>query len=168
MPTYQRNSPASNVEWVTPLEIIQALGRFDLDPCTPETMPWQTAERRFTRQDDGLTKPWFGRVWLNPPFGPHAPAWLARLRDHGNGIALIPARTETRMFFASVWGYADGVCFLRGRPRFHHVDGRRSKSGINAPVCLVAYGKDNLSALQRCGLGIVVTAYKISSHYDGA
>ena len=160
MPTHQINSPETNVEWLTPPEIIAALGEFDLDPCTPEIMPWPTARQRYTRRDDGLSRPWFGRIWLNPPYGPHAAKWLSRLRDHGDGIALVPARTETRMFFDSVWGHAAGVCFMKGRPRFHHPDGTRSKTSINAPVCLIAYGRHNLAALRDCGLGVVVTAHK--------
>lgn len=155
---YQANSPASNVEWLTPPGIIAALGEFDLDPCTPAAMPWPTARHRYTTADDGLAKPWFGKVWLNPPFGPHAAKWLARMREHGNGIALVPARTETWMFFASVWGHADAVCFVRGRLRFHYPDGTLSKSCINAPVCLVAYGADNRIALEKSGLGVVVSA----------
>jgi hypothetical protein len=156
----QVNSPETNVEWLTPPEMIAALGDFDLDPCTPEIMPWPTARRRYTRRDDGLSQPWFGRVFLNPPYGPHAAKWLARMREHGNGIALVPARTETRMFFDSVWGHAAGVCFVKGRPHFHYPDGIRAKTTINAPVCLIAYGKRNLAALEKCGFGIVVTAHK--------
>ncbi len=154
---HQTNSPAANVEWLTPPALIAALGKFDLDPCTPDTMPWQTAAHRYTR---GLRQPWFGRCWVNPPYGPYAAAWLRKLREHGNGIALVPARTETRMLFESVWGHAAGVCFLRGRPRFHHPDGAMSKRSIPAPVCLIAYGKRNLSALHRCGLGVVTTVAK--------
>lgn len=164
----QVNSPETNVEWLTPPEIIAALGAFDLDPCTPEVMPWPTARHRFTRRDDGLSRPWFGRVWCNPPYGPHASHWLRRLRQHGNGIALVPARTETRMFFDSVWGYAAGVCFVKGRPRFHYPDGTRSKTSINAPVCLIAYGGSNLAALERCGLGVVVCARKPGEHGESA
>ena len=134
MPSFQVNSPKTNVEWLTPLELIAALGEFDLDPCTPEIMPWQTARFRYTRRNDGLSSPWFGRVFLNPPFGPYARKWLARLREHGNGIALVPARTETRMFFESVWGYADGVCFVRGRLKFHHPDGVVATTHINSLV----------------------------------
>lgn len=75
---------------------------------------------------DGLRLPWVGRVWLNPPFGSVAAKWLARLADHGNGIALIPARTETKMFYASVWGRASSLLFLRGRPHFHFPNGSRA------------------------------------------
>lgn len=96
------------------------------------------------------------RIWLNPPFGKEAVKWLRRLRDHGEGIALIPARTETEMFFETVWGHADGVLFLKSRPHFHYVDGRRAKFNSGAPMVLVAYGQGNLEVLRECGLGFVV------------
>jgi hypothetical protein len=75
-------------------------------------MPWKTAARMIAPPRDGLSEPWTGRVWLNPPFGNRAAAWLAKLAAHGNGVALIPARTETRMFYSSVWPKADAVLFL--------------------------------------------------------
>lgn len=91
--------------WLTPPEIIQALGPFDLDPCAaPEPRPWPTATRHISLPEDGLSVDWTGRVWCNPPFGRVAAAWLRKLSEHGNGIALIPARTETAMFYETVWG----------------------------------------------------------------
>ena len=148
-----------NDEWLTPPEILAALGPFDLDPCAPVVRPWETAAMHYTAADDGLALPWHGRVWCNPPFGREAVKWLAKLRDHGNGIALIPARTETAMFYGTVWGHAAGVCFLRGRPHFHYVDGRRAKANSGAPIALVAYGAENLDALQRSGLGWCVVGH---------
>jgi hypothetical protein len=91
-------------EWLTPPEIMAKLGSFDLDPCAPVRRPWDTALWHYDVNDDGLSMPWHGRVWLNPPFGREAVKWLRRLKDHGNGIALIPARTETAMFYECVWG----------------------------------------------------------------
>jgi hypothetical protein len=145
-----------NDEWLTPPEILRALGVFDLDPCAPAVRPWNMARRHFWA--DGLDMPWEGRVWCNPPFGREAVKWLRKMVKHGNGIALIPARTETAMFYECVWGVADAVCFIRGRPHFHYVDGTRAKANSGAPICLVAYGKDNENALRRSGLGIVIAA----------
>jgi hypothetical protein len=142
-----------NDEWLTPPEIIAALGAFDLDPCSPINRPWPTASHHFTAEDDGLSRQWFGRVWLNPPFGSEAAKWLRKIAAHGNGIALIPARTETAMFYESVWPIAHGVCFIKGRPHFHYVDGRRAPFNSGAPICLVAYGASNLHALTKAGLG---------------
>lgn len=144
-----------NDEWLTPPEIIASLGAFDLDPCAPVVRPWDTAKDHYTIADDGLSKPWHGRVWMNPPFGQEAIKWMRRLRDHGNGIALIPARTETRMFYECVWGQADGILWLQGRPHFHFVDGKRADFNSGAPICLVAYGQANLKALIQSGLGFV-------------
>ena len=142
--------------WLTPPEILRPLGHFDLDPCCPTDMPWKTAEQMISLPTDGLLERWTGRVWLNPPFGSQAAAWLSKLADHGNGIALIPARTETRMFYDSVWSRADAVCFIRGRPHFHRADGARAKANSGAPIALVAYGAENAQCLKCCGLGVVV------------
>jgi hypothetical protein len=65
-----------NDEWLTPPEILRALGDFDLDPCAPVTRPWETAAQHYTALDDGLNKQWNGRVWCNPPFGREAVKWL--------------------------------------------------------------------------------------------
>lgn len=140
-------------EWLTPPEIISALGEFDLDPASPGIRrPWDTAKDHYSVFDDGLCKPWAGRVWLNPPYGRETGCWLSKLADHGNGIALIFARTETEMFFSQVWERADAVLFLRGRLHFHHVDGRRAAANAGAPSCLVAYGRNNAEALKDCAL----------------
>lgn len=145
-----------SVEWLTPPEVLQTLGPFDLDPCSPVDRPWPTAANHFTALDDGLSKDWTGRVWMNPPFGREAARWMRRLAEHGNGIALIPARTETAMFYESVWGKADAVLFIQGRPHFHRIDGVRASFNSGAPICLVAYGISNVLALERSGLGVVL------------
>lgn len=142
-------------EWLTPPHVLAALGEFDLDPCAPISRPWDTAKEHYTAMDNGLAKPWLGRVWCNPPYGLEAEKWLDRLAQHGNGIALIFARTETRMFFDHVWRRADAVCFIEGRLHFHHVDGSRAKANSGAPSCLVAYGGENVRALMRSKLGVV-------------
>jgi hypothetical protein len=139
-------------EWLTPPEILRALGPFDLDPCAPFRRPWPTARCHFTILEDGLRQPWFGRVFCNPPYGPHTHKWLARLAEHGNGIALTFARTETRMFFEHIWPRADGILFLRGRLTFCHLDGTRPRQSGGAPSCLIAYGRENVTALADSGL----------------
>lgn len=145
-----------NDEWLTPPDIVQALGSFDLDPCSPINRPWATAAHHLTIEDNGLAHEWHGRVWCNPPFGREAVKWLRRMAEHGNGIALIPARTETAMFYETVWGCANAVLFIKGRPHFHYVDGRRAPFNSGAPICLVAYGKNNTKHLEESSLGKVV------------
>jgi hypothetical protein len=138
--------------WLTPPEIIKALGPFDLDPCTPEFMPWQTAIHRYTPAQDGLIQEWFGRVWLNPPYSREVTKWLNKLSNHGNGIALTFARTETDMFFRHIWEKGAGILFLQGRLHFHLPDGSRAKANAGAPSCLIAYGIDNAERLEASGI----------------
>lgn len=139
-------------EWLTPPTIIKALGEFDLDPCSPVVRPWDTAKRHYHQYDDGLMLPWSGRVWMNPPYGKHTGKWLNKLALHGDGIALIFARTETEMFFKEVWGRADALLFIKGRLRFHHVTGEVGATNSGAPSVLVAYGWWNVMALERCDI----------------
>ena len=139
-------------EWLTPPELIKALGCFDLDPCapSPESRPWDTANWHLSKEDDGLSYGWNGRVWCNPPYGKEAALWLAKLADHGNGVALIFARTETAMFVEQVWGKATALLFIYGRLHFHHVDGSRASHNSGAPSVLVAYGVNNANNLREC------------------
>jgi hypothetical protein len=138
--------------WLTPPDMITALGPFDMDPCAaPEPRPWPTAAVHYTRVDDGFNRPWGGRIWLNPPYG--SPSiigrWVKRMAEHNCGTALIFARTETDMFHESVWPRASAILFLRGRLHFHHSDGRRAKDNAGAPSCLVAYGEKDAVTLAR-------------------
>jgi hypothetical protein len=142
-------------EWLTPPEILAALGIFDLDPCAaPEPRPWPTATRHVMRAENGLMMPWEGRVWLNPPYGGPSVVgpWMRRMAAHANGVALIFARTETALFFETVWRRASGVLFLRGRLFFHRPDGRKTSTNAGAPSCLVAYGTADAAILERCGI----------------
>lgn len=132
--------------WFTPPQIVTALGPFDLDPCSPPERPWETATLHYGT--NGLERAWFGRVWLNPPYGPETGKWLSKLAAHGNGIAIVFARTETRMFFDHVWGKADAVLFLRGRLHFHRIDGKRATANAGGPSCLIAYGAENAARLK--------------------
>jgi hypothetical protein len=142
-------------EWLTPPELLRALGPFDLDPCAcSEPRPWPTAARHYERKDNGLMKPWSGRIFLNPPYGGPSIVgpWMRRIVGHGDGIALIFARTETDLFHETVWNKASAVLFLRGRLFFHRKDGGRAAANAGAPSCLVAYGDVNAAAIGRCGI----------------
>jgi hypothetical protein len=167
-----QSARAKSTTYLTPPDILRALGQFDLDPCAaPSPRPWPTAARHIELPEDGLAAEWSGRVWCNPPFGREAAAWLERMAGHGDGIALVPARTETAMFYRSVWGSASGVLFLRGRPHFcAGVDTAVERAGrvisvkcgepypfnSGAPIALIAYGESNARALADSGLGVLV------------
>lgn len=148
--------------WITPKAIIDALGPFDLDPCQCVCQPWKCAAFSYTEREDGLSQPWHGRVWLNPPYS-DAWTWLDRLADHGRGTALVFARTEVKGFVDQVWSKATAIMFLHGRLFFHHPDGRRAKGNSGGPSCLVAYGEDDAQRLRDSGLsGSIVRGWSSS------
>lgn len=139
--------------WLTPPEILSALGSFDLDPCAaPDPRPWPTARVHIAHPDDGLAAEWRGRVWLNPPYSREAVKWITRLADHGSGTALVFARTEARWFVEHVWRRASALLFLHGRVHFHRADGTRSADNAGAPSVLVAYGTEDADLLAESGL----------------
>lgn len=113
-------------EWYTPRHIIDRVvavfGEIDLDPCSnSRETPNVPALNHYTAADDGLTQPWRGRVYMNPPYGDEIPQWVDRLVQAYEGeeinaaIALLPARVDTN-WFQPLWDYA--LCFVKGRLRF--------------------------------------------------
>lgn len=143
---HQKTEGATDV-WLTPQWILKPLGSFDLDPCSAVDQPWRTARTQWTVEDDGLSKNWKGRVWLNPPYGQQTKHWLEKMAKHRNGIALVFARTETKMFFDHVWYDADALLFLKGRIRFCHAGGSEGKYTSGGPSVLIAYGYQNAEIL---------------------
>lgn len=154
--THETRTPAHS-EWYTPPEIFNALRiNFDLDVCSPgpAIVRWIPAVRHLTLADDGLTTPWRGRVWMNPPYGSATPAWLERFAQHGSGIALVFSRTDTKWFHRAV-ASATALVFIRGRVSFIREDGTRG----GRPACgslLIAAGPTCARALKGCGLGFFV------------
>lgn len=142
---------SGTVEWLTPPEIIAALGPFDLDPCAPLMQPYPTARRVLTARENGLIQKWNGRVFLNPPYANGViEKWLARMAEHDHGTALIFARTETDAFFQHVWEQATALLFMRGRINFHLPDGTRAAGNAGAPTVLCAYGVEDADVLAAC------------------
>lgn len=152
MGSHQSANAKSHI-WLTPPDLLAKIGPFDLDPCAaPSPRPWPTAAEHYEAPgQDGLSLPWTGRVWLNPPYSIYATKWLRRLTVHNRGTALIFARTETKMFDL-VWDFASAILFLRGRLHFHHQDGRRALANAGAPSVLIAYGMEDAERLIASGV----------------
>lgn len=142
------SSNFTKTEWLTPLNLIHKLPEFDLDPCSPINRPWPTAKNHYTIADNGLVHEWFGRVFCNPPYDDSS-SWLKKMINHNNGIVLIFARTETKLFFEYVWNKASAILFLEGRITFYHADGKRASMNAGAPSVLIAYGHECADLLSK-------------------
>jgi len=145
--TGHESSTGGTDEWLTPPELIAALGTFDLDPCSPIKRPWDTARKHYTIEDNGLAQKWDGRVWLNPPYA-NVPVWMSRMADHGHGTALLFARTETRAWQEFIWPRATALLFIKGRLTFWTPGGRPARGPAGAPSALIAYGDRDAEALR--------------------
>lgn len=148
-----------SVEWYTPPEIFEALDlTFDLDPCSPGAgKSYVPALEHYTIDDDGLAHEWGSKlVWMNPPYGPHTKIWMEKLARHGNGIALVFARTDVR-WFQEFGVKADLVCFVNSRIRFFEGDISKRGGTPGAGSMLLAYGAKSAKALAASGLGACFT-----------
>lgn len=143
-------------DWMTPPEIIQALGPFDLDPCSPARPPWVIAGQYYSLADDGLVRPWFGRVFCNPPYSllpnrrSRVELWMRVMAEHANGYALTNACTDTQWFLRHICDVAYAMFFFEGRLRFWRPDGTKGRRS-DQPSMIAAYTEADAAQLYRAG-----------------
>lgn len=147
--------------WYTPKHIINTLGEFDLDPCSNSTRPFNTAKNHieYDLGNCGYSIKWKGRVWLNPPYGKETYKWLNKLHQHGNGIALVFARCETK-WAQDHFNKSDAFLFLDKRISFINKNGIKKGTAACGSV-LFAYGKNNIESLKKCNGFLVYKQCKL-------
>lgn len=132
-------------ERYTPRWVFDGLAiTFDLDPASPleggDAVP---ARRKLTIADDGLSQPWSGLVWLNPPFSSATP-WADKFRRHGAGVFLGPIANAR--WWVELAATADLLWLCRDFAFTHPTHaGRRS----SMPLAFVALGEPSTEALER-------------------
>src|SRR5215475_5753159 len=124
-------------EWHTPEEYPElaraVLGKIDLDPASNEIAQKIVGAKKFykyvSRTNNGLTKPWRGRVWLNPPFSPdEIAAFVVKLCEEyeaGRTTAaiMLGSNYTDSGWFQKLAGYASAISFPKKRIRFVDKDG---------------------------------------------
>ena len=140
-------------EYYTPREVLDAvadaLGEIDLDPCAEAhgdraNVP---AREHYTKKDDGLSKQWKGRVFMNPPYGREVAEWVSSLVNfHKSGdvpeaIALVASRTDSE-WFNLFNGHS--VCFVDHRLKFSG-----AASGAMFPSAIFYLGKAHRAEFAR-------------------
>jgi phage N-6-adenine-methyltransferase len=127
---------SGSVEWYTPAAYLdcarQVLGEFDLDPASNAIAQEQVRARSyFTKDDDGLSQQWNGRVWCNPPYSDAGKFVEKLLTGLSAGrtteaLLLVNAYCDTRWFHRAAAACA-AICFPLGRIYFEKPDGDQMK-----------------------------------------
>lgn len=110
-------------EWATPQELFDRLNkifRFNLDAAA--TLENAKCNEFYTKEENGLSRPWHGNVWLNPPYGRQIGAWVKKAYEEvtrgraASVVLLLPARTDTAWYHDyCTKGF---IVHLRGRLKF--------------------------------------------------
>ena len=107
-------------DWWTPPPIIDAarasMGGIDLDPAScSEANETVAAARWIGPPDDGLSRAWGGKVWVNPPFSQGA-RWVRHVLDHAryDACCLLFGWSNSATYLR-VWKEASYLVLLRQR-----------------------------------------------------
>jgi DNA N-6-adenine-methyltransferase (Dam) len=153
-------------EWYTPPDYIAAaratMGGIDCDPASSEIANKTVAATVFfTKDDDGLSKKWSGRVWMNPPYaqplmGQFAESVSAKFEtgEINQACILCNNATETK-WFNRMARIASAICFPEGRIKFLDANG---KPGAPLQGQAIIYLGENVPEFMRdfSGFGFVL------------
>jgi hypothetical protein len=124
--------------WSTPQDFFDSwsakVGGFDLDVCaSPENAKCPVF---FDKQTDGLKQDWFGKCWMNPPYGREINKWMHKAyTENKKGVTvvcLIPSRTDTRWWHD--YAIHGEIVFIKGRLKFG-----KSKNSAPFPSAVVVF-----------------------------
>jgi ParB family chromosome partitioning protein len=144
------NQNSGNNEWYTPSYIIEAarntMGSIDLDPASSAIANQIVmAKRYYNKEDNGLIQPWYGNIWLNPPYSrslisQFSSAVTNKRRDFNQAIVLVNNATET-LWFDNLTKNCCAMCFLDHRIKFTDANGRPGGSSMQGQI-IIYFGTD--------------------------
>ena len=124
--------------WEPPQDLFNELDKefnFDLDVCA--TQENAKCKRYYTPDQDGLSQPWYGTCWCNPPYGRDIGQWVRRAFltsvSGSTVVMLLPSRTDTKWFHDYIYKRAE-IRFVKGRLKFGN-----SKNSAPFPSMIVVF-----------------------------
>jgi hypothetical protein len=135
--TSKKLTSSQTNEHYTPTSFLSKVSNFfhnqiDLDPSSNSKMaPQVPARLHYTAEENGLSLPWYGNTFCNPPYGRVCPHFvdkaIAEYEDHPNELEilmLLKSATDTR-WYQRLAGYPR--CNILGRLKFESADGTQTK-----------------------------------------
>lgn len=160
---------SGQVEWYTPKEYVDAarnvMGAIDLDPASSRVAQKTVKATTFyTAKDDGLSKRWAGKVWMNPPYSSALVGkFTGKLAEHveagevRQAIVLVNNATDS-MWFQSLAAISTAICFPKGRIRFSDAEGNPSGSPLQGQA-FIYIGHNTTAFLKHFSVyGVVLNA----------
>lgn len=154
-------------EWYTPPKYTEAarrvMGGIDLDPASNSVANgFVKADSFYTKEDDGLTKPWYGRVWLNPPYAQPLIAQFAEAvvskfssGEFEQAVVLVNNATDTK-WLQSMMRLCSALCFPEGRIRFMNPKGDPVGAPLQGQVFLYFGGNVESFLDEFASFGVVM------------
>lgn len=141
--TFSVHFSSATDNWATPQELFDELdaqhGPFELDVCASAANA--KCGKFYTAEDDGLSQPWVGKCWMNPPYGRRIGDWMKKAYESSlcgaTVVCLVPARTDTRWWHD--YAVKGEVRFLRGRVKF---GGSKNSAPFPSAVVIFRHGGD--------------------------
>lgn len=132
-------------EWFTPDDLFREIehryGPFDIDAAASEKNA--KCDLFYDEQADGLSQPWEGVVWCNPPYK-NIIDWVRKAFNEcrcgrcKRAVLLLPAQTSTAWFHDYALKYGD-LYWVRGKRKFGGAKG----SAIMPSLVVVFYSECN-------------------------
>jgi len=134
-------------EWYTPekyiISVRTVMGEINIDPASSsEANKIVNANEYFTIENDGLTKEWNGKIFMNPPYAqPFIKLFSEKLVSEieiGNckeAIVLVNNATDTG-WFQNMALKSKSICFIRGRIKFWAPDKEQKSAPLQGQVML--------------------------------
>ena len=164
-----------SVEFYTPEQIViparKTMGGITLDPAScEEANQVVRAKKIWTKEDDGISKRWSGKVWCNPPYGwrdgqkgnSNKRLWAQRMigsyltSEIDQGMLLITASVGDKWFYPL---NAYHMCLFHFRVQYTTPEGCETKDNQPGSSALIYFGtnwegfKENFKSLGRCHKG---------------
>lgn len=171
------NFMSESVEWYTPKKYLDAvhevLGGVDLDPASNKQANENVrAVEFFTADQDGLEQDWWGRVFLNPPYGKSeehgslAGAFCNKAMaeyESGNvqGCIVLVNSLHSQNWQAALYDYT--VCFVDHRIQFISGDGEENKNPTFQNIFVYMGDNNELFAKAFSKFGYVMRKVEVGS-----